>query len=151
MQTLIRSIAMIRKPAEHRSTWLARWQPPTRCYDFVMAEPLEEESFRECIDREVSWVLQLERRRDYLVANMAQINLDFCEALPGDAHETHIVAAFYIVDLYRKSAWERVDSDPENRWVTASEIYAGQARDDRPIDPNLRFLIRHSEVIQPWQ
>ena len=42
-------------------------------------------------------------------------------------------------------------TDPENHWVTASEIYAGQARDDRPIDPHLRFLIRHSEVIQPWQ
>jgi hypothetical protein len=151
MQHFIRSIALIRKPSAHRTSWLARWQNHSRCYDFIMAEPLEEESFRECIDREVGWVLKLERERDYLVANMAQINLDFCDALPGDAHETHIVVAFYVVDLYRKSAWKLVDADGENCWLSAEEIYTGFAQDQRPIEPNLRFLIRHSEVIQPWQ
>jgi len=150
MQRLIRSIALIRKPADHRTNWLARWQNHSHHYGFIMAQPLEGESFRECIDREVGWVLNLERQQDYLVANMAQINLDFCDALPGDAHETHIVAAFYVVNLYRKSAWQQVDADRENRWLTAEEIYAGQASDQRPIDPTLRFLIRHSQVIQPW-
>jgi hypothetical protein len=151
MQEFCRSIALIRKPADHRTLWLARWQDRGRWYDFVMAEPLGDESFRECIDREVGWVLDLERERDYLVSNMAQINLNFSDALPGDAHETHIVVAFYVVDLYRKSAWQRVDADRANCWLTAEQIYAGLAQDERPINPNLRFLVRHSEVIQPWQ
>lgn len=151
MQRFCRSIALIRKPTEHRTSWLARWQDRGRWFDFIMAEPLGDESFRECIDREVGWVLDLERERDYLVSNMAQINLDFSDALPGDAHETQILVAFYVVDLYRKSAWQKVDADRENFWLTAEQIYAGHAQDGRPINPNLRFLIRHSEVIQPWQ
>jgi hypothetical protein len=151
MNRYFRSIALIRRPADHRSTWLARWDESAKFYDFIMAEPLEHESYRECIDREVGWILNLDRARDYLVANMAQVNLESDETFPGDAQPSHIGVAFYTVDLYRKNAWQQVAATEGIRWLNSEEIHAGHTSDGHPINPSLVFLIRKSEVIQPWQ
>ena len=149
--TYRRSIALIRKPAAHGTAWLARWDDGQQYYDFVMAEPLEDESFRECIDREVGWVLRLDRQRDYLVANMARLNLEFQARLPGHSEPAQVTAVFYAVDLYRKAAWHQVDADPLNRWLSSKEICRGKTGDGQRINPLVTFLIRRSEVIQPWE
>jgi len=73
------------------------------------------------------------------------------DTLPGEPHETHFGVAFYVVELYRKSAWNRVDADAKNRWLTAEEIHQKKSIDGRPVHPTLVYLIRRSEVIQPWQ
>jgi hypothetical protein len=146
-----RAIALIRKPADHGTVWLARWNPRAEHYDFIMAEPLEHESFRECIDREVGWVLGLDRQRDYLVANMARLNLEFDARLPGHPVETCVNVAFYVVDLYRQPAWQRVDADRQNCWLSAKEICSGRTERGQLVNPALAFLIQRSQVIQPWE
>ena len=120
-------------------------------FEFVAGSRLEKESFRETVRREVAWAFGLDGNRDFLVSNVSQINLEFVARLPNDDFESHVAVAFYLVDLYRKRTMEIVDADNKNRWLTSRDVWRGQTVDQLPIDPQLIYLIRRSNVISEWE
>ena len=151
MRKLFVSVALISRFEGDRSQWLVRWQPRGKCYDLVKGRRLDQESFRETIDREVGWQLGLSRDRDYLVSNMAQLNLEFVDTLPGETEPQHVAVAFYPVHLYGRDARTKIEEDRDNCWITADELLRGQS-DGRPkISPVTRHLLRRADVIAPWQ
>ena len=147
MQKYFRSIAMI--PNEDQSRWFCAWNESEAYFDFTSVEPRAGDSFRACISKEVIRVLRL-RSKDVLVANMAQINDEYVGVLPGHPQQQHIAIAFFMVHLYGKSSNNAVDSLPKGRWLTSSELLAGQAKDGLAISPTLVHLLRRTEVIQAW-
>jgi len=151
METHFISIALIREVDGPRLRWLAQWKAERFQFDFVSARRLEKESYRESITREVAWVLNLSRERDFLVANTAQINCEFIGRLVGEDQEKHIAAAFYPIHLYGDRARQQINADENSRWVTADEIYAERTDDGRLFNPVLIDLIRRTRVIQPWE
>jgi hypothetical protein len=150
MATQFYASGMIPKLESDSTLWLGRWSERQAALDFVRGRRLGEESFRECVDREVGWELGLRRDRDYLVANMAQLNLEFPAVLPGDSEPSHVAVAFYVVNLYGKAAWRQVESDPANRWLSGRELHQGRGRDGRPVSPLLSFLLKRADVIHEW-
>lgn len=151
MRQLFVSIALISRIEDDRSRWLVRWRSSDGCYDLVRGLRLEKESFRETIDREVGWQLGLSRERDYLVSNMAQLNLEFVDILPGEPGAQHVAASFYPVHLYGREARSRVEQDGSNRWVTADELLRGRVQDGTPVSPVTHHLLHRGDVIAPWQ
>ena len=67
-------VALIRK-IDRRVRWLGKFDRARKQIDFVIAERLEKESWRESVMREVAWELAIDRRRDFVVSNMAQLNV----------------------------------------------------------------------------
>ena len=61
------SVRRSRKTYSEKLKWLA------------IGESLEDESFLETTIREVAWSLRLDRKRDFPVSNMAQMNLEFVD------------------------------------------------------------------------
>ncbi len=151
MQNFYLSIALIRKSKNQGLRWLARLDPSTKQLRFVIGERLENESFRETTIREVAWELMLDRKRDFLVSNMAQMNLEFIDRMPGYYDKSHIVASFYNVEVYRKEIVTQLESDPRNFWVSSEEICNGVSQCSRYFDPMVPYLINRSSVIQYWE
>lgn len=150
MQTLVLAMALIRNRSEDGSTWLTKWNGCRNVLEMICGQRLEDESFRETVSREVAWQLDLERDRDFLVSNMAQINLEYDDLLPGDSEPTHIAVAFYSVDLYRRIARERVAANEDLVWVPSSEICEGTTSQGRTFNAVHCALINRAKVIESW-
>jgi len=150
MQTLILAMALIRNRSDEGSTWLTKWNGCRKVLEMICGQRLETESFRETVSREVAWQLDLERNRDFLVSNMAQINLEYDDVLPGETELTHVAVSFYSVDLYRRVARERVKANEDLIWVPSSEICAGSTAMGRSFNSVHCALINRSKVIESW-
>ena len=149
MRKYCRSLALIPRSNEERSSWFCLWDEQKACFDFVTGERLGDESLRDCIDREVSDTLGL-RPNDFLVANMAQVNLEFAAVLPGEAEASHIVVAFFIVNHYSEASRQIVESHPGGRCLTGRELLAGETTDGRAISPILTYLLKRADVVRAW-
>jgi len=145
------SVALIRKTYNQGLRWLARLDPATRKLTFVVGERLGKESFREAATREVAWELRLDRQRDFLVANMAQMNLEFIDQLPDHHSKCHVTVSFYNVEIYRKDVVKSLEEDPNNFWVTSEEICDGKTKCGRVFHPLIPYLVKRSNVIQYWE
>ena len=151
MENISLAVALIRKSYNQKLCWLARLNSPEKQLEFVIGERLEGESFRETTIREVAWTMQLDRNRDFLVSNMAQLNLEFVDQLPGHFQKSHVQVSFYNVEIYRKDVVHSLDNDPQNFWVDSQEICRGSTKCGRVFNPIIPYLINRSNVIQHWE
>ena len=143
-------VALIRR-IEQRVQWLGKYNETRRQVDFVTALRLEKESWRETIMREVAWQLEVDRRRDFVVSSMAQMNINFETRFLHQAESTQVAAAFYNVELYRKAAMDRIAANEDFIWLTSNEICDGVTEDGLRIDPLLVLLNKEAQVIQYWE
>lgn len=144
-----RSVALIPEDSESNSRWLCLWDNNRSCFDCVTAERGDNESFRDCIHREVLESLDL-TKRDVLVSNMAQLNLEFVHTLPESTSDTHVAVSFYLVHLYSETARQAVKEMVEGRWLTGKELLHGETTDGWAVSPTLSYLLRRAAVIQTW-
>ena len=151
MDAIELAIALIRKDDSGQAAWLVKRgiDPPE--LSFIMANRLEGESMRESVTREVAWELGLDRSRDLLVSNMAQLNLEFVGPLPDRQHSTLNRVSFFNVFIYRKRQIEVFSEHQDFRWVNASEICEGLSQDGIPFSPLATRLIVDAGVIQTWE
>lgn len=141
------SIALFRHPEQLEHLWLARWDSRRRQFDFVKAERLEHESFRECLDRELAWTLQLRRGKDYLISSMARLHLEAPLRLPNEDEDSLIEVEFYIVDFYGRAGRAVIEEDPATRWLSSDEVLSGVTADGKPVAPSLVTLLTKADVI----
>lgn len=151
MESISLAVALVRKNVDQKLTWLTTLDPRGKQLEFVIGNRLEDESFRETTIREVAWTLQLDRTRDFLVSNMAQMNLKFIDRLPGWFDTSRVHVAFYNVEIYRKQVLESLDKEPNRIWVNSQEICDGVTRCGRVFNPLIPYLINRSNVIQHWE
>jgi hypothetical protein len=142
------SVALIRKAYNEKLRWLARMDPVTNQLSLIIGERLENESFRETTIREVAWSLWLDRKRDFLVSNMAQMNLEFVDRVPGHFQKSRVAVSFFNVEVYRKEVVSKIERQGGNFWVTSDEICNGISQCGRRFDPIVPYLINRSSVIQ---
>ena len=145
------AVTLIRSTSNQTLRWLARLNEFTMQLEFVVGERLEKESFHETAIREVAWELDLDRTRDFLVANMAQHNLEFVDQLPGWFSKNHLLVSFYNVEIYRREVLDALEQDSRNFWVTSDEICKGVTQCGCRFDPIIPYLINRSNVIQHWE
>ena len=151
MQKLELSVALIRRNDADGTRWLARLAQREHHLKFVVADRLGRETFRESAMREVAWELDLDRHRDFLVSNMAQMNLDFVDHLPGRFSQSRTLVSFYNVEIFRDAVLSQLHEDPQNFWVTSGEICDGVTRQGLAFDPLIPYLVGRSNVIQHWE
>lgn len=141
------SIALIRHPDGKEQNWLAIWVPQHQWYSFVMAERIEAESWRECLDRELSWVLPVRRGKDYIISTMARLHLEETVYDSVAAEEQNVAYEFYVVDPYGRQGKAAFTNLEDTRWLTNSELRAGQTGDGRAIDPELTELLVRADIL----
>ena len=150
MEKTFKSVALIQHASAGQKKMLLRQKTPAAAWQFVVADRLEGESFRESVSREVAWELRLKSRSGFLVSSMAQLTVEYAETL-CDASERLVSVTFVNVHIYREEVLQELNEDPLNRWFSAAEICHGQTPSGAVIDPQVVDWINRWEVIQPWQ
>ena len=68
MRKSVASIALISREAHGQTLWLAQWNQGWRSFSFVGGHKREQESFRECVIREIEEELGLREGQDVRIA-----------------------------------------------------------------------------------
>lgn len=141
------SVALIRHPEGKERKWLVKWVSASGWWTFVTAERIGNESWRECLDRELAWVFPLRRGKDYLISSMARLHLEeiVCDSQTGE--DLHVAFEFFVVDPYGRDARKTFDTLEGTRWVTTAELLGGNASDGTAIDPQLTELLLKADIL----
>ena len=125
----VRSLGLLRRWVDDEPRWLVRWDDRLQSGRLVEAEPLEQESFRESLDRELGWTLRLGRRQDYIVSNVPRLHFRRDYEQCGGENALQVVVEFYVVELYGEAAIRQLSKDGLNQWWSGGEIIAAQLRE----------------------
>lgn len=139
MRESVASIAIIRRAAAEKVEWLAQWNSIWCSYFFVGGHKRPEESFRDCLLRELAEELAL-APPDCLVAEQPLAIVEYTAWSARAGEPTAYRLALFDVQLAQEGAARRVADDPANRWLAEGEIRALRASDDRPISPTMLRL-----------
>jgi 8-oxo-dGTP pyrophosphatase MutT (NUDIX family) len=138
------AVAIIRREERGQTVWLAQWNPKWGVFHLVAGHKRAEESFRECLVREIEEELHLREGPDYRVSVGDPTHLDFIEFSASHQAETRYIMELFNVELDPR-AEPKVAANPENRWLTEAEVRAGQTVDGRPISGTMRRLLGEAE------
>src|SRR5438093_216363 len=73
------AVALIRREQDGQTLWLAQWNPKWQRYHFVSGHRSPDETFRECLVREIAEELNLSEGLDYQVSSALPIQLEFID------------------------------------------------------------------------
>ena len=150
MEKRFRSVALIQQTGESPTRFVLLWNDEEEKFQFIVGERIDKESFRESVTREVAWQLGLDRKKDFLVSNMAQLSMEYVETSPFDDSQTHVAVAFYNVHIYKQRVLQTLNEQSDKRWTLSKEICKGKTADGEMIDPQVVEWINRRRIIEPW-
>ncbi len=141
MRKSIAAAALIRERLEGRLVWLTQWSRSWHCYHLVGGHKKDDESFRDCLVREIHEELGLKEHQDYDMAAEPTAHLEFTAWSERANQETAYTTELFEVRLHSGAARDKVDADADNRWLSEPEITAGQCTDGKPISATMKLLL----------
>ena len=141
MRRSVAAAALIRQEQGDEVLWLARWSGSWHRYHLVGGHKRPEESFRECLVREIGEELGLEEHRDFTMAAEPVTHLEFVAWSEGAQEETAYTTELFEVQLHDGPTRAKVDAKPENRWLSEAEIRRGQSADGKPVSDTMKLLL----------
>ena len=127
--------------------WLARWNAKWGAYNLVAGHRLAEESFRDCIRREVTEELGLREPADFSVAAEPAARLEYTAFSRSAGVETLYRMEIFPVQLAQAALRALPESNVECRWLTEAEIRGGRAADGRPVSETMAFLLTRAGMM----
>src|SRR5262249_26592195 len=92
-------VALIRRHQETQTLWLAQWNPHWHAFNYVAGHKRSEESFRDCVAREVSEELGLCQGTEFEVAEEPLAHLEYTAWSESARAETGYTAEVFAVEL----------------------------------------------------
>jgi 8-oxo-dGTP pyrophosphatase MutT (NUDIX family) len=137
------AVAVIRRVRDGQTFWLARWNDKWSAFHFVSGHRRPDETFRECLVREIAEELGLSEGADYQVSAEPPIHWEFVDFSQSTQTQTCYNMELFNVEL-SAGAHPSVESNLANRWLSAAEIEAGQTQDGQPVSATMKRL--HKEI-----
>jgi len=147
MESFVGSIGLLRDQSSLPVRWLLRKRSRLKS---IQAERLEGDSYRDCIQREVAWTLNLHRDQDCLVSSHSRLHLSQAIFVPDESQEVWFEVEFFVVELFTEAARQTVANPPDVVWLTGEEVHAGQSKTGLPICERHRLLMAAADVIPAW-
>lgn len=144
MRQSIASLALIRRGRGLETRWLAQWNAKWRCFHFVGGHKHDDESFRQCVIRELTEELQIAEASGFAVAQQPLARLDYTAWSDSAGQQTHYVMELFDVELIGEVARRQVDADPRNRWLTEAEIRSGRCADGQPVSETMGRILNQA-------
>lgn len=146
------SMGLVRGWFDGDARWLVIQDPVTQQFRLIEAIRLEDESFRESIDREVAWQLDLRRGKDYIVSSVPRLHLEIpFEVDHGCAIGTEQrvdVVEFYLVELYGQAARPALESRPHVFWWGQADFQSAQVEN---LIPRQRQILQIADIMNEGQ
>lgn len=140
------SVALIRHPEQLEASWLAVLNEPADELSLITASRTEGKSWRDCLDQKIADALLVRRGKDYIISKMPRLNFE--DVIQVGPLQQQMAVAFFVVDLYGRSARAAIDHDPRTVWVSNRELRQGTSDCGIPFAPHLCELLRRADVIR---
>jgi len=134
------AVALIHRQQDGQALWLAQWNDKWQAYNLVSGHRRHDETFRDCLVREIEEELHLSEGTDYRVSAESPTQLEFMGFSESTQTETRYIMELFNVEL-SPGAYPRVETDSANRWLTEAEIQAGQTQDGQSVSPTMKRLL----------
>jgi len=137
----IASVALICRQWNGEVRWLARWNKNWGCYNFVGGHKHDDETFRECVIREICEELELEEDRDFRVGAAPQVHVNYVAWSESAETETLYSIDLFPVELRGETARRTLASATNVRWLGRDEILGQECADGKPVSPTMKRLL----------
>lgn len=146
------ALAYIVRIHHEKPLWLAQWNERWMRYHFVGGHREPDETFRECLIREVHEELMISTPEDFSLGTGPALRWEHEAESQRNQLWTHYKMEIFEVCLTAK-ACRHVSERRENRWLTEQQILNGQTSEGRQICNNmagvLSLLLQGSSDDQP--
>jgi 8-oxo-dGTP pyrophosphatase MutT (NUDIX family) len=136
----VAAFALIRREEQGRALYLAQWNLNWRALNLVGGHKRPDESFHECLIREISEELGLTFGDDYRILDQPPLRLEY-DAFSDSAWEetSYVIEVFPVV--LAEGAMAKVEANPDNRWVTEQEMLGGRCNDSTRVSPTMTRIL----------
>ena len=124
-----------------RTQWLAQWNSHWQRFHFVGGHKRHNETFRQCLLREVADELGLAKGTDFTADEKPLGHLEYTAMSERFKADTKYEMELFRVRLLAANAVTRLHGDPLNRWLNTEEIRAGHTDDEQPISETMGQLL----------
>jgi len=139
----IAAVALIGHKQDGQTVWLARWNQKWNAYHLVAGHKLADESFRECMLRELGEELGLRENADFSLGQSPRAHVEFVAWSDSHQVQTTYIMELFDVRLTEEAVRGMIDRDPDNRWLSEAEIRAGRCNDDSRVSDTMVRLLSH--------
>ena len=140
MRQSLAAVAVIRREADGETVWLAQWNPHWHRFNFVAGHKRGDESYRECMVRELGEELGLAEGCHFALPAEPAAHVEFTDWSQSAQEQTAYTMELFDVRL-SDEACRIVDADSRNRWLTEAEIRARACRDGKPVSDTMEQLL----------
>lgn len=140
MRRSIAALALIRREdREGRTLWLVQWNRKWNAYAFIGGHKRLEETFRECVIREMTEELHLIPDEHFTVNSKPLTHLEYAAWSRSAREETQYTIELFEVEL-TDCARRKVDAEPINRWLSEAEVREKRCSDGRPVSETIPLI-----------
>ncbi len=148
MRESIAAFALMGRVHGGQRQWLAQWNDHWERYNFVGGHKRSDETFRECIVREIAEELALVDGTHVTVAEEPAAHLQY-QAWSHRANEdTQYVIEVFPSPLLSHEVESIIDANPLNRWLDESEIRAQQTADGRWVSEIMWMVLAQVGLVE---
>ncbi|MBL8826954.1 MAG: NUDIX hydrolase [Planctomycetaceae bacterium] len=140
MRESLGGCALIVGERDGQRVYLANWNEKWHAWSWVGGHKRDDESFRECVVREVHEELGLDPATDYTVAERELKRLDNVAMSASAGAVTNYVLVWFAVQL-APAAIARLADNTQVRWLTEREIIDLHTADGQPVSSTMLKLI----------
>jgi len=140
----VAAAALIREDRGGDTWWLARWSRSWQCYHLVGGHKHDDESFRQCLVREIGEELGLQEHDDFMLSEEPAAHLEFVAWSEGAKEETAYTTKLFDFQFRCGAARAKVDERPKTRSVCEAEIRDGRCNDGNPISHTMGLILRRT-------
>lgn len=133
--------AYLREERDGVPVYLANWNPGWKAWTWVGGHKHDDESFRDCVIREVQEELGLTPEVDYTVSPPERKRLEIVAMSASAGEPTNYVLVWHDVRLVSEAARHKLAVDPQVRWLTEREIINLRTADGQPVSSTMLKLL----------
>jgi NUDIX domain len=143
MRTSVAAVAVIaRVRSDGVREWLTQWNDKWQSLNLIGGQKTDDESFRECCEREV--IEELELKSKEFALSPGSMRLDFDAWSQSAQTETHYHFEIFVVSIDH----DALKDNPANCWVTEAEVRAEKSADGTPISATVLRVLTASGLCQ---
>jgi hypothetical protein len=146
MRESIGAFALIRTHELENTCWLAHWNQGWESYNFVGGRKRPDESFRECVTREICEELRLNAGTDFRVSRERAGHFEYVAWSERWRETTAYTIEAYRVEFCSADVARSVTTRSENRWLSRDEIRRCLTDDSQAVSKTMDFILSKIEV-----
>jgi 8-oxo-dGTP pyrophosphatase MutT (NUDIX family) len=144
MRRSLAGLALISRDVSGETRYLLQWNVKWSRYSLVGGHKRDDESFRDCLIRELFEELGLQAGIDLAVADQPLARLEYTAWSASALQHTHYIFELFDVSGLTAQAQEQIDANPCNHWASAAEVLYRRQGSGLPIADNVSLLFRQA-------